>query len=137
MPLLATEPVTFKRDADGNLDPLALYSAASFDSGMTAVMTGVRTRMQQVAGEWFLNLDVGLPLFERDGVDSARVILGNRFDPLLLRAPVLAAILGTPGVSEVLELRITFDAAARHVDITWRARCLFGDTPLDTLTVEA
>lgn len=137
MALLSTDPVTLKLNADGHLDLVAMASAQPCDSGITAVVTGIRTRLRLIAGEWFLDLDAGVPWYERDGVDPSTVILGAKFDELRLRAPVLRSILSTPGVVEVLALSIKFDATTRAASITWQARCAFGDTPVDTLTVGA
>jgi hypothetical protein len=135
MALLATDPVTLKMGADGKLDVLAMASSAPFDRGLTAVVTGVRTRLRLIAGEWFLNLDKGMPWYERDGIDSQTVILGSKYDETTIRVPMLRAILDTPGVVEVTQLVIQFDPVNRSVSITWSARCEFGETEPDTLTV--
>lgn len=132
---LSTDPVTLRCDANGNLDPLALYSASPFDAGLTAFRTGVRTRLRMVVGEWFLNLDAGLPLFERDGVNTNEVILGNRFDLARTRAPILDALLSTPGALAVSTLEISFDRSARLLSIFFRVQCVFGEVT-DTLTIE-
>lgn len=132
--LLSTDPVTLKRDANGNLDVLAMASrGGAFDSDLTAVVTGVRTRILLIAGEWFLNLDAGVPWYARDGVDPSTVILGSKYDEARIRPSILRAILGTPGVLEVTQLRIVFEPALRNVVITWQARTRFGDTEPDTL----
>lgn len=134
--VLETDPVTLARNADGTLNVLALATrGGAFETGLTAVVTGVRERLQLIAGEWFLNLDAGIPYFERDGVEPERVILGERFDEARIREPFLKAILSTPGVVAVTQLAIVFDGETRTVSITWRARCLFGETPPDTLKV--
>lgn len=136
--ILETDPVTLKRNADGTLNVLALATrGGAFETGLAAVVTGVRERLQLIAGEWFLNLDAGIPYFERDGVDPEKVILGERFEEARIREPFLKAILSTPGVIAVTELSIVFDGETRTVAITWRAKCLFGETPTDTLRVGA
>lgn len=135
MPLLKNDPVTLKFGTDGHLDVLAMGSRNAFDSGLTAVVTGVRTRLRLIAGEWFLNLDAGVPWYERSGVNPENVILGSKYDDARLRGPILRAILHTPGVIRVTALTIQFESATRSVSITWQARCAFGDTPADTLLV--
>jgi hypothetical protein len=135
--MLSTDPVTLKLDANGNLNVAALATRglAAFDSGLTSVVTGVRTRILLIAGEWFLNLDAGVPWYARDGVDPATVILGSKYDEARIRPSILRAILSTPGVLEVTQLRIEFEPALRNVVITWQARTVFGDTDPDTLAV--
>lgn len=135
--MLSTDPVTLKLDANGNLDVAALATRGlgAFDTGIAAVVTGVRTRILLIAGEWFLNIDAGVPWYERDGVDPATVILGSKYDEARIRPSVLRAILSTPGVVEVTALRIEFETATRNVVVTWQARTRFGDTEPDTLTV--
>lgn len=137
MALLESDPVTLKMGADGYLDIAAMATATPFDSGLTAVVAGVRTRLRLIMGEWFLDLDAGVPWYERDGVDPDTVILGSPYSEAVLRAPILKAILSTPGVVEVTQLVIQFDGASRAASVTWRARCAFGETPADTLAVGA
>jgi hypothetical protein len=76
-----------------------------------------------------------VPWLQRDGVSAARAILGQRFSAAKLRAEMRRAILRTPGVVEILRLEVVFDAATRAATVTWRARCAFGDTELETLSV--
>lgn len=133
MALLATDAVTLKYTSGGLLDVAAMCTAAAFDSGVTAVVTGVRQRMALIRGEWFLDQDAGVPWFERDGVDAAVAIFGAPFDEAVIRGALLAAVLDTPGVVEVTRLSIAYDGETRHVTVTWQARTSFGDTPIDSL----
>lgn len=137
MALLETDPVTVKMtDAIIPLvDVAALTTPSPFATGLDAVVIGVRTRLQLFAGEWFMNLDKGVAWLEADGIDPTRVILGTKYDEAVIRSEVLRAILDTPGVFEVTSLMIQFDKRERRVTMTWSARCQFGDTPPDTLTV--
>ncbi len=133
MALLIGDPVVFARDADNHLAfPLSLAR------GLDAVAIGIRTRLLMCRGEWFLDLDKGVPyLPTEDGtVTESEAILGQPFDPVKIRAALLELILETPGVLDVPVLRTQFDAAERVLTITWVARTRFGDTPIDSLDRE-
>lgn len=133
MALLIGDPVVFVRDTDNHLVfPLRLAR------GLEAVAIGIRTRLLMCRGEWFLDLDKGVPyLPTEDGVvPESEAILGQPFDPVKIRAALLDLILETPGVLDVPVLRVSFDGAERVLTITWVARTRFGDTPVDTLNKE-
>lgn len=133
--MLITDPITAKLLPDGDADIASWASTDAFESGVAAVISGVRQRLLLIRGEWFADLDAGVPWFERDNVPAAAAILGGRFDAARVRAPILRAILNTPGVLRVVSLDVSFDAAARHVRITWAASTVFGDTPTSTALV--
>ena len=132
MALLATDPVCFARNVDGDLTfPLRLAS------GIEAVAIGVRSRLLLFAGEWFLDLDAGIPYLPSvDGsnaVSERAAILGQRFDETKTRAAFRREILSAPGVVALPLLQITFDGPTRRLAIAWRAQTLFGDTSQDLL----
>lgn len=129
--LLETDPVVFKRDANGDL-LFPLQPA----SGLDAVAIGIETRLQMCRGEWFLDLDAGIPYLPHEGVAEAIVILGKAFDPVNVRAAFLREILSTPGVVDVPVLRMKFNGATRVLTLAWRAQTRFGDTPMDSLSFE-
>jgi hypothetical protein len=131
--LLESDPVVFKRDVNGDLVfPLQLAR------GIEAIGIGVRTRLLMFRGEWFLDLDAGIPYLEsQDGTVSEREAwIGGKYDPVRVRADILREILTTPGVLDVPTLRIVYDGGTRTLSISWVARSRFGDTPLDTLNLD-
>jgi len=130
MALLETDPVCFARDVDNELEiPLRLVS------GLDAVAVGARTRVGMFAGEWFMDLDAGIPYLP-DGVaiPEREAILGQKFDAIKARAAFRRELLTTPGVVEIPTLLVAFDGPSRTMTINWVLRTAFGDTPVDTLT---
>lgn len=131
MALLATDPVCFARDVSGDLDlPLRLAS------GLEAVAIGVRSRLLLFAGEWFLDLDAGVPYLPGLGVEERAALLGQRYDAVRTRAVFRREILATPGIVALTSLQTSFDGALRRLSVAWRARCAFGELD-DQLEVAA
>jgi hypothetical protein len=123
-------------DADGDLALDALGSPYLI-SGLAAVEQLCRIAMQTIRGEWFLDLDVGIPYLERDEVPASEALLGQKYDAIKTRTAFLEALIAVPGVFEVLELTVDFDGATRALTVAWRTRTVFGDTELDTLMMGA
>ena len=131
MALLESDPVVFARTATGDLAfPLRLVG------GIEAVGIGCRTRVLMFRGEWFLDLDVGVPWLPTDNgrVAERDAILGQRFDDVKVRAAFLRELLTCPGVLDVPILRASFVGETRELSVSWTVRTVFGDTPLDTVT---
>lgn len=130
MALLITDPVCFARSPETN----DLAFPFRLVSGLEAVAIGIRTRILLCRGEWFLDLDLGVPyLPDGTSVPARDAILGQRFDPIKTRAAFLRAILATPSVLDVPTLTLAFDGPSRNLKVTWVARTAFGDTDPDSL----
>ncbi len=125
MPLLESDPQDLLLDQNGDLviDEEGLH----FVSGLQAVAQAIRIRILMFRGEWFMNMDIGVPYF--DG------ILGDSFDEATARAAITAAILDAPGVIDVRSLSVELDGATRKLVVSFVAQSLFGDTPVDRLEV--
>lgn len=128
--LLEAEPIDL-RLVDNDL--VITNGQLEFSSGLAGVAQGIRIRLQMIRGEWFADLDAGVPLFERDGVTGDEAILGRRFDELKARAAMRDAILGTPGVLGILSMSAEYNNATRTIKAAWEARTVFGDTDLEAL----
>lgn len=134
MALLSTDPVCFARTTSGDLAfPLR------FATGVEAVSIGIRTRLLLFAGEWFLDLDAGIPYLPSiDGsnaVTERAAILGQAFDEVKTRAAFRREILSVLGVIALPQFLISFDGPTRRLAISWRATTAFGDTSLDSLEI--
>lgn len=130
MALNSTDPVCFARDEDGHVVfPLRLVS------GLEAVAIGIRTRVKLAAGEWFLDLDAGMPwLPTADGTITEReALLGQTFNPAKMRAALIDEIFSVPAVIDVPQLRMSFDGETRMLSISLVARTLFGDVQTDIM----
>jgi hypothetical protein len=130
--LLSTDPVCFARTIAGDLSfPLR------FATGIDAVAIGIRARLLLFAGEWFLDLDAGIPYLPSidgsDAVPERAAILGQPFDEVKTRAAFRREILSVLGVVALPLLTIAFDGATRRLAINWRAKTAFGDTSPDSL----
>ena len=100
-----------------------------FARGITGVMQLCRIAMLMVAGEWFLDLDAGVPYWDK--------ILG--FKPALAknaaRLAINSELLGVPGVISVTKLEIEYVGANRSLEITWQVKTALGETPADSLVL--
>lgn len=125
MALLATQPLGLRLTADGDL----YRGATSMEliAGLDAVVQAVRVRLLFYRGEWFANLDAGVPYLERDGVAAADALLGQHFNRAKAEAAFREAILDTPGIVEIKSLVVAFDGATRTLSVTWSALCEFGE----------
>ncbi len=130
--LLETDPLGLLLTTDGDVDMSAGWQ---FQAGLDAIIALVRFRLQLIRGEWFLDLDAGVPYLERPGVPASMALLGQKFNEGRMRRAIRDAILGAPGVTSIAKLDITFSAATRAAAITWSARCRFGETEPDVLAL--
>lgn len=128
--MLATDQVDWALDEDGDLIMPIRYTR-----GLDAVAQGIRIRLRLVRGEWFLNMDAGVPYLDSNGVDPTLVLFGAKFDAVRADAAFRAAILKTPGVRSVLALSLVFDGRTRSLQASFQVATEFGDTSVETVTV--
>jgi len=134
MAILSTDPIDFPLDpVTGDL--VITNGRLIATTGLTAVVQGVRRRIQMIAGEWYLDLDYGVRWFERAGVPAASAIFGQKFDQAKCDLELRRAILATPGVTSVIKMDISYSSTTRALSVAWQARCVFGDTPVDTIAI--
>lgn len=129
--MLSTDPIDFLIDVDGNFT--FVNGRIVMATGLDAIAQGQRIRILNIAGEWFDNLDDGVPWLERDGVTADQAILGQKYDVNKLFNALRAAILATPGTTSITSLFASFDPSTRKVSVTYSTKTIFGDTPETTL----
>lgn len=130
MPLLETDPIDLELDDDNNL-----IIPMRHTYGLKGVAQGIKVRLLMVRGEWFLDLDIGMPYFEGEGIDPNIVIMGKPFNRDLTAGLIRERILRTPGVKAIEQLTVTFDGETRTVYVTYRVRVDWDDTLEDSLEV--
>jgi hypothetical protein len=115
--------VDFQLDENGDLD---IVSDLVFTTGLRAVAQGIRLRLQMFFGEWFQNLDLGIPYLERPGTTAAQAILGQKYNQLKTKTIFRKAIADAPGVDEILYLNVDFNRATRVLSVDWKVQTSFG-----------
>lgn len=88
-------------------------------SGLEALVQSVRIRLSFFKGEWFLDLDAGVPYYQE--------MLGKKPRVELLRSVFRKAIEETPGIDRVISLSVTFNGAARRLEVKYRAASALGE----------
>ena len=88
-------------------------------SGSDAIVQAVKIRLQFFKGEWFLNLDAGVPYFQE--------ILVKNPNPNVLQTLFRKALLETPGVLAIESLALTFDGRTRQLAVSYRVTTDVGE----------
>lgn len=122
MALLESDPLDVLLGEDGDIvvDPVL---GVTFVSGIAGVAQLVKISLRLFLGEWFLDLDAGVPYFQ--------TILGKKYDAVTLRAEMVKAVVSVPGVVEILSLTLEFDGATREASVSLALRTEFGDTVVE------
>lgn len=124
MPLL-TDPIDFKLD-DNNV---IVFDKGDIvvTSGVDAIVQSCRIALQMFQGEWFLNLDAGIPYWQsilgqkpRVAIEAARIFFRRELELV-------------DGVDKVTKLDISYTGSSRLMTITWQVSTVFGDTPVDEI----
>lgn len=89
-----------------------------FTTGLAAVAQGIRIRLQLFKGEWFMDLEEGVPYFQD--------LLGHKFSETKARAAFRDSILAAPGVVELVTLNTIFEGSTRTLRVQFEARTDFG-----------
>lgn len=96
-----------------------LGSGADFlKSSPETVAQAVRTRLQLWKGEWFVDTSDGTPYLQD--------VLGKRLQRGNPDSIIKQRILGTPGVTEIVDYSSNFDGDARVFSITATINTAFG-----------
>lgn len=125
MPLLLTDPIDLK--LDNNNDLVIENGDLVFTRGIPAIVQQCRIRLQMFQGEWFLNLDAGIPYWQS--------ILGEKPATAIEAARIFfrRELLTVDGVKQITKLDITYTGITRTLNVTWQVKTIFGDTPEDVI----
>lgn len=126
MPLIDA-PRDLLLDLDNDL---VVTTDLQFTRGIPAIVQSCRIALQMFKGEWFLDLDAGIPYFE--DILGAKPTIGAA----VARQEFLRELQLVEGVVEVTRLNITFEPTTRTLTVRWQVQTAFGETPIDTLTIE-
>lgn len=129
MALLSTDPLVFARDENNDL-----IVPRRKVSGLEAIAILVRTAWLLWRDEWFLNRDIGTPWLEtEDGAVTERdAILGQAFDSAKVARALRAEAVAIAGVRDVVQIKTSFDAETRNMEISGVVRSDFGDVTVST-----
>ena len=106
---------------------LVIGTDLSWSTGLPAIAQACRIVMQMIAGEWFLDLDAGIPYWTD--------IFGQRSDLARKAARIdfSSALRQVADVSDVIQMDVVFVGPPRQLQITWAVRSVFGNTSPDTI----
>lgn len=133
--LLDTDPLDLLLDSSGDL--VIENGDLGLVRGLDGIAQCIRVAVLLCRGEWFLNLDAGIPYFERDGVAPADAILGQIFDEAKTVRTFASEISRCPGVDVVTSVAASYLATTRQLQVSWVVRTVLGDTIADSLTRSA
>jgi hypothetical protein len=130
---LVNDPIDLLLDTDGDI--VVSGGDVVFATGIEAVVQRLRRRLNLFRGEWFLDLDEGVPWVATDLVSESEAILGGKYSELKARTALRTAILSSPGVVELTALDVSFVSQTRTLVVSFRVRTEFGDTDTQTLEI--
>ena len=104
-----------RREFDENGD----YAINRFVSESPATIQAVATRLRLFKGEWFLNINSGVPWYQRVLIKPARL---NEIDRIIRNK-----ILQTEGVKRLTSFDINFDSATRKLSVAFTGETIYGD----------
>lgn len=133
MALLVTDPIDLKVDSNGDL--VFENGDIAWTSGLEGVVDQIDLALKDVRGEWFMDLDKGMPYFENDALPASDALMAQVFDEQKALAAFRTGILEVVGVGEILFLAVDFNGASRKLEVEFRVRTVFGDSDLVTTEV--
>ena len=112
-----TAPIGFLLNAAADLD-FDLLTGMSTVAGLDAVVQAISSACGLFKGEWFLDLEAGIPYFED--------VLGQTYSQQTVLTIFRKQILKVPHVLQILEISSVFDSATRVLAVTFEVSTEFG-----------
>lgn len=97
----------------------------SLVEGVEAIGQSAKQRLKLYLGEWFLNINAGVPWFQ--------VVFVKNPNLLLIEAILRDVVLLTPGISELDTFNLTYDNLTRKLGVSFKARTINGDLNFDEI----
>lgn len=114
------------RRLDLNHDMTFGAGLANFAVNAEATAQNVRTRLQTIQGEWFLDVSAGVPYLDNDYVSKA--ITDKPADLAFAESSIQEEILDTDGVSSLDSFASEFDSETRVLSVQASVETEFGST---------
>ncbi len=124
---LASEPRDLLLD---NTNDLVISGGdLQFTYGIQAVVQSCRIALQMFQGEWFLDINAGIPYWD--------TILGAKPDAAIVAARIAfrSALAQVDGVVSVPLCEVKFMGATRTAQVTFVVTTALGTTPADTIAL--
>lgn len=133
MPLIS-EPIDLMLDDNGDV---FIDTDAYLCAGLDAVTQGCRVACRFIRGEWFMDLDQGVPLMESAAgrVAEDRALLGGKFNKARAESDYRQALQKVIGVGQIHYVTASFDSKTRTLSIAWEVVAVFGDVVTDSMSL--
>lgn len=123
---LSTDPRDLLLD-DSN--DIVITTDLQFSRGLPAIVQSCRIALLMFKGEWFLNLDAGVPYLQailgkkaRIAIESARLAYRDELEQIV-------------GVLRITQLDITYDGPHRRMQVNFAVSTIFGDSAPNKLFI--
>jgi hypothetical protein len=108
------------RRLDSNWDMTFGHGLFDYARDQEAVSQNVKTRLQLLREEWFLDVDAGVPYLQEIMVKPANVPL--------TKALLKQTIIETEGIDELRSFEMLYDNTTRHVTVNATVTTIYGTT---------
>jgi hypothetical protein len=109
--------VDFKLGPDGDL--AVENGIVPLVTGTDAIRQNLLIRLRTVKGEWYQDLRVGVPLYER--------VLGKVSTPIAIAALFQRIARETPGIASISQFLVDYDPQGRSLSLSGEAETLDGE----------
>jgi hypothetical protein len=108
-------------DTDGDIKITG--SDLTLTTGVDAVKQHLSQRLRTFYGEWFLNMEIGVPYFQQ--------VLRKNPDPVVIDSIFKREIINTPGILQLTEFNLDIAPATRELALSFKALCTGGELTFD------
>lgn len=104
---------------DENWDILVAGSDLTLTTDIDAIRQHLSQRLKTFYGEWFLNMEIGVPYFQQ--------VLRKNPDPVVIDSIFKREIINTPGIVQLTDFNLDLDPATRVLTLFFSALCTEGE----------